>query len=101
MGADVVIGVDIYCNSPRQTGDTFLTTFAKVAQTQTCLVSKAEMAEADVLIAPSVSVTDMKSASQRDEAVLAGYQSAKDALPKVIALTNGYARAARTAALSP
>lgn len=72
MGADVVIGVDIYCNSPRLSGTSFFTTLAKVSQMQTCLVSHAEMAEADVLISPSVSVRDMKSATQRDEAILSG-----------------------------
>ena len=91
MGADVVIGVDIYCNSPRQNGSTFLTTFAKVAQTQTCLVSRAEMAEADILITPRVSVTDMKSAAQRDEAIRTGYEAAKSLMPSVLELVNGQA----------
>lgn len=86
MGAEVVIGVDIYCNSPRQQGSSFLTAFAKVAHTQTCLVSRPEMLEADVLIAPSVSVTDMHDAAQRTQAIMAGYQAAKSAMPKILAL---------------
>jgi NTE family protein len=91
LGADVVIGVDIYCNSPRPRGTTFLTTFAKVTQTQTCLVSRSEMAEADVLIAPIVSVTAMNSAQQREAAVEAGYQAAKRAVPKLRELVTSQA----------
>lgn len=89
MGADVVIGVDIYCHSPRTTGSSFLTTLAKVAQTQTCLVSRTEMSEADVLITPSVSVTDMKSTAQRNEAIQAGYKATQKALPAILERING------------
>jgi NTE family protein len=87
MGADIVIGVDIYCHSPAAEGGSLLTTFAKVARIQTCLVSRAEMAEADVLMAPSVKVDDMKSATQREEAIQAGYRAAREALPRLLTLT--------------
>ncbi|MBB5608074.1 MULTISPECIES: patatin-like phospholipase family protein [unclassified Janthinobacterium] len=93
MGAQVVIGVDIYCHSPRQQGNSFLTAFTKVARTQTCLVSRAEMPEADMLIAPSVSVTDMHSAAQRTQAIMAGYQAARQAMPKIVALLDKKASA--------
>ncbi|MBB3182444.1 patatin-like phospholipase family protein [Variovorax sp. Sphag1AA] len=89
LGADVVIGVDIYCNSPRASGMSFLTTLTKVAQTQTCLVSHAETAEADVVIAPSISVKDMKSITQRDDAILAGYTMARAAIPTILDLLDG------------
>lgn len=95
MGADVVIGVDIYCHSPRASGMSFLITLAKVGQTQTCLVSRAETAEADVLIAPSISVKDMKSATQRDDAILAGYTMARAALPTIFGLLEGRVAASR------
>jgi NTE family protein len=89
LGAEIVIGVDIYCSSPRTSGTSFLTTLAKVSQTQTCLVSRAEMTEADVLIAPSVSVSDMKSVTQREEAILAGYTIARAAIPTLLNLLDG------------
>lgn len=84
MGAEVVIGVDIYCNSPHRSGSTFLTTISRVSRTQTCLISSVESAEADVLIAPSVEITDVKSVVQREEAILAGYRAAKAAMPIVL-----------------
>ncbi|CAD5106121.1 patatin-like phospholipase family protein [Zestomonas carbonaria] len=86
MGADIVVGVDIYCHSPRHNGTSLFSTIAKVSQTQTCLVSQAEMAEADILIAPSVVVDDMKDATQRDRAIQAGYLAMKEALPRLFAL---------------
>lgn len=95
-----MIGVDISCNSPRTSGNSFLTTLAKVAQTQTCLVSRAEMAEADVLIAPIVSVKDMKSFTQRDEAILAGYTTTQAAMPAILDLIESRRMAVSTVATS-
>ncbi|WP_165789496.1 patatin-like phospholipase family protein [Billgrantia endophytica] len=90
MGADVVIGVDIYCNSPPRSGSTFLATIARVSRTQTCLVSSVEMAEADVLLAPTIGITDMRSAAQREASILAGYHAAKAAMPAVLDQINGH-----------
>ncbi|MCU4119053.1 patatin-like phospholipase family protein [Variovorax sp. N23] len=101
MGADVVIGVDIYCKSPRQTGGSFLTTFFQIARTQTCLVSRAEIAEADVIIAPSVSVTDMKSAAQRDASIRAGYDAAVLSMPAVLDLINRWSSEHSKVVLAP
>ncbi|WP_244168526.1 patatin-like phospholipase family protein [Alloalcanivorax xenomutans] len=81
MGAEVVIGVDVYCNSPPRSGSSFLTTIARASRTQTCLISGVEREEADILITPSVEITDMKSTVQREEAILAGYHAAKSAMP--------------------
>jgi NTE family protein len=74
----------------------FLTTFAKIAQTQTCPVGQEEMKEADVLIDPSVSVTDMKGVMKRDEAILAGYRTTKTALPKLLELMGSRCRVTLT-----
>lgn len=87
MGANIVIGVDIYCQSPAAEGASFLTTIAKVAKTQTCLVSQAERAEADIMIAPSVAITDMNSAEQRTKAIETGYHATQEALPQLFAIS--------------
>lgn len=100
MGAEVVVGVDIYCKSPHRSGSTFLATIAKVSRTQTCLIGGVEIAEADVLIAPSVKITDMKSAVQREEAILAGYFAAKAAIPTVLDHINSRANTKSMASLS-
>lgn len=88
MGAEVVIGVDIYCSSPARGGSSFLATIAMVSRAQTCLIGAAEMSEADILLRLNVEITDMKSTVQRQEAILDGYLVAKAAIPALLDLIN-------------
>ena len=80
MGADVVIAVDIYCHGPRAEGLSVPTILSRVMQTQSCLVAAAEMAEADVLVAPAVSVPGMSARDSQERAIQAGYEAARAAL---------------------
>jgi predicted acylesterase/phospholipase RssA len=80
MGADVVIAVDIYCHGPRAEGLAVPTVLSRVMQTQSCLVAAAEMAEADVLIAPKVSVPNMSTKEAQERVIQAGYEAARAAL---------------------
>jgi NTE family protein len=82
MGADVVIAVDIYCHGPRAEGLGMPTVLSRVMQTQSCLVAAAEMAEADVLIAPKVSVPSMSTKESPERVIQAGYEAARAALKK-------------------
>ena len=82
MGADVVIAVDIYCHGPRADGLAVPTVLSRVMQTQSCLVAAAEMAEADVLIAPKASVPDMSTRQSQERVIQAGYDAARSALKK-------------------
>ena len=82
MGADVVIAVDIYCHGPRAEGLGVPTVLSRVMQTQSCLVAAAEMAEADVLIAPKVSAPSMAARESQERVIQAGYEAARDALKK-------------------
>ena len=83
MGADLVIAVDIYCQGPRAQGLSALAVVGRVMQTQNCLVAAPEMAEADVLIAPSVRVSGMSAKDEQEAAILAGYQAGRAALPTI------------------
>jgi NTE family protein len=83
MGADLVIAVDIYCQGPRAQGLGALAVVGRVMQTQNCLVAAPEMAEADVLIAPSVRVSGMSAKDEQEAAILAGYQAGRAALPTI------------------
>jgi len=82
MGADVVIAVDIYCQGPRAEGLGVPTVLSRVMQTQSCLVAAAEMAEADVLIAPKAGVPDMSTKESQERVIQAGYEAARAALKK-------------------
>jgi NTE family protein len=88
LGAKAVIAVDIYCHSPRAEGPGALTIAGRALQGQNCRLAAPEMAEADVLIAPSVRVASLSDRDEQEAAVQAGYVAAKAALPRIRALLN-------------
>jgi predicted acylesterase/phospholipase RssA len=83
LGAKAVIAVDIYCHSPRAEGPGALTIAGRALQGQNCRLAAPEMAEADVLIAPSVRVASLSDRDEQEAAVQAGYVAAKAALPRI------------------
>jgi NTE family protein len=85
MGADFVIAVDIYCQGARADGLSAPTVINRVMHTQSCLVAAPEMAEADVLIAPAISVSRMSAKDEQERAIQAGYEAARAALPRIVA----------------
>lgn len=82
MGADVVIAVDIYCQSPRTAALTVPSVLGKVMQTQSCLIAASETAEADVLVAPVVDVPSMSDRVSQVKAMDAGYRATRASLAK-------------------
>ena len=82
MGADVVVAVDIYCQSPRATAVNVPAVLGKVMQSQSCLIAAPEMAEADVLVAPVVAVPGMSDRATQEQAIEAGYRATHAALAK-------------------
>jgi NTE family protein len=81
MGADVVIAVDIYCGRHPAPRANALDTVLKTLRLQSCLLSDAETAEADILIRPGFEPDSPVSLAQRDEAIMAGYRAAAAAIP--------------------
>lgn len=81
LGADIVIGVDIYCHGPRYEPGSVLSMWLKVSQTQSCLLSAAELAEADVVIAPSVAPAGIDDVAGREVARRMGYEATRVAIP--------------------
>ncbi len=80
MGADVVIAVDIYCTGPGGSGLAAPSVLLRVMRVQSCMLAAAEMAEADILIAPAVSVAGMAAKDEQERAIAAGYEAAVRAL---------------------
>lgn len=97
MGADVVIAVDVYCSGPGSEGLSAPSILMRATRTQTCLVAAAEMAEADVLISPPVSVSGMSARSEQELAIKAGYDAAIAAMPRIHTRTSSPTYAARIA----
>lgn len=86
MGASIVIGVDVYCHSPRFGSDTSFSAILRVTQVQSCIISHKEMEEADILIAPAVARAGADDAQERERARQAGYDAAKSVISRVKAL---------------
>jgi NTE family protein len=88
LGAEVVIGIDIYCGKTPVIKPTALNTAYSSFRLQNCKLSEAEMAEADVLIRPLFEPAEVRSFKQRNEAIEAGYLAAKAALPEIFKRLN-------------
>lgn len=86
MGANIVIGVDVYCHSPRFESSTPLSAILRVTQAQSCIIARDEMGEADVLISPSVVLAGADDALGRERARQAGYDAGYLAVAKIKAL---------------
>lgn len=80
MGADFVIAVDIYCTGPASNGLSVPSILLRVMRVQSCAVAAPEMAEADILIAPPVSVSGMSAKDEQAQAIAAGYKAAAKVL---------------------
>lgn len=81
LGADVVIGIDIYCGTEPPPRGHALDTMLRTFRLQSCTLSTPEMVEADVLIRPRFEPDNPISFAQRDAAIRAGYEAARAALP--------------------
>lgn len=80
MGADFVIAVDIYCTGPASAGLAIPSVLLRVMRVQSCAIAAPEMSEADILIAPPVSVSGMSAKDEQEQAIAAGYKAAVQAL---------------------
>lgn len=85
MGAHTVIAVDIYCNTDEapaegQGSTGALSVMHRVMRGQSCQGAQAEMAEADVVIAPRVGTLGLSDKQSHERAMRAGYEAARAAL---------------------
>jgi NTE family protein len=87
MGAHLVIAVDIYCTGPGGSSLAAPSVLLRVMRVQSCMLAAPEMAEADILIAPAVSVAGMSAKDDHEQAIAAGYEAAVRALAGYKSLT--------------
>lgn len=99
MGAEFVIAVDVYCQGPDGDGLAAPSVLLRVMRVQSCQVSAPEAAEADVLIAPAVSVSGMSAKDEQDKALAAGYTATVAALARIQTGASWQRGLAKTAAL--
>lgn len=86
LGADVVIGVDVYCgNFPNRLKrsnsndgqDGLGTMLYYVSRLQTCALNKSEFESADVSISPGFEPKEFRSFKEKEQAIAAGYKATK------------------------
>ncbi len=99
MGADVVVGVDIYCANYPVPPDHAVGTMFAAFRLQGCALADADASAAEVLVRPAFEPDSPASFAQRSLAIEAGYAAMKAAMPDIRkALARQAATAARRAA---
>ena len=83
MGADFVIGVDIYCGNKPAYEDSTMGVLYTSFRIQNCALGMIEAKESDALIAPGYEPPTFSSFETKKESIDAGYQAAKAMMPKI------------------
>lgn len=83
LGADHVVGVDIYCGEQHYSAENALRVLLASSRLQSCTLAVADQQAADVLIQPNFEPQDAKSFAEREQAIEAGYQATLKALPAI------------------
>lgn len=77
MGADIVIGVDIYCGKKNKPKEEMLNIAMATLRLQSCEISKEEQNEADFIIRPDFEPKSFSSFDSKEESIKAGYKATK------------------------
>lgn len=84
MGADVVIGVDIFCHNAGPPKLLVIPILMATFRMQSCALGAREMTEADILLQPDFEPNFAGSFSGRDAAIKAGYDATVARLPDIL-----------------
>lgn len=76
MGADIVIAVEIYCSRVSFNELSIMAVVSRVMHTQSCQLATSEIAEADVLITPELSISSVSLKAEREHIIQIGYDAA-------------------------
>ena len=77
MGADIVIGVDIYCGKKHKPKEEMLNIAMATLRLQSCEISKVEQQEADFIIQPDFEPKSFSSFDSKEQSIEAGYKATK------------------------
>ncbi len=87
MGADIVVGVDIFChNMPEKPKNNFLANLIFNQRLLICKNSEEEMLRADILITTGVEPENETDFTKREEAITAGYLATREIMPQLKAM---------------
>ncbi|MGL6313790.1 patatin-like phospholipase family protein [Vibrio sp. WXL103] len=89
LGADIVLGIDVFCGAPPPLKYSAVHTLANAFWLQSCLVTEAETQSADVLLTPEPYHPSLKHFGdlyEREQAMQVGYEAMQAALPELLEL---------------
>ncbi|MGF1701510.1 patatin-like phospholipase family protein [Photobacterium makurazakiensis] len=89
LGADIVIGVDVFCSLPPPLKYTAVDTMANTFWVQSCIATKDEIESADIVlspVSPDPSLINFGGTKEREAAMNVGYEAMKKALPELMEL---------------
>ncbi|MBY5946286.1 patatin-like phospholipase family protein [Photobacterium rosenbergii] len=89
LGADIVIGVDVFCSLPPPLKYTAVDTMANTFWIQSCIATKEEIDSAEIVLAPvspDPSLVNFGGSLERTAAMEVGYQAMREALPELKAM---------------
>lgn len=86
LGAEVVLAVDVYCGADQPIEHNMINTLLAVFRLQSCELSAAEAAGADLLISPDFEPQSFRNFDSREAAIAAGYEAAMAVMPQLRAL---------------
>lgn len=90
MGADIVIGVDVYCGNffkrleRGKDKEAITALIYHVTRLQTCMLSKPELHSADFVISPDFEPSNIGSFAEREASVQAGYDATQKIIPDIL-----------------
>jgi len=77
MGADIVVGVDIYCGKKNKPKEEMLNIAMATLRLQSCEISKEEQSEADFIIRPDFEPKSFSNFDSKEQSIEAGYKATK------------------------
>lgn len=89
LGADIVLGIDVFCGAPPPLKYSAVHTLANAFWLQSCLVTETETHSADVVLTPKPYHPSLKHFGdlyEREQAMQVGYQAMQAALPELLEL---------------
>jgi len=88
LGADVVIGIDIYCGRPLPLEENLFNITLSAFQLQICTISNIETKKADFMIRPDLTKNEFNGFVDKQEAIRVGYNETKKILPDILKKLN-------------
>lgn len=90
LGADIIIGIDIYCGRPLPLKENLFNITLSAFQLQICTISNIETQNADFMIRPDLTKNEFDGFVNKKEAIKVGYNATKKILPDILKKLNNY-----------